>query len=91
MDGLSAEEQQKILQKVGDIIFQRVMMRAVDALDEEAKNELDKLIDIKKNDAEAVLDYFRSKLPNFDTLVMEEVAGFKKETLELMRAARGKV
>jgi succinate dehydrogenase flavin-adding protein (antitoxin of CptAB toxin-antitoxin module) len=90
LDGLSAEEQQKTLQKVGDIIFQRVMMRVIDELDEKSKEDLDKLLAVKKNDAAAMMDFMRAKLPSFDDLVMEEVAGFKKETIELMRAAKGK-
>lgn len=90
LDGLSAEEQQKALQKVGDIIFQRVMMRAIDELDEVSKNELDRLLDVKKNDAGAMLDFLRDRLSNFDALVAEEVAGFKKEAWELARAAKGK-
>ncbi len=91
LEGLSAEEQQKTLQKVGDIIFQRVMMRVIEELGEDAKSELDKLMDVNKNDAGAMLDFLRSRLSNFDALVAEEVAGFKKETLEVMRAAKGKV
>jgi len=35
------------------------------------------------------LDFLQKRLPNFDSLVSEEVDGFKKESVELMRAAKG--
>jgi len=88
LDTLSVEEQQNTLKKVGDVIFQRVMMRMIEELSEEAKTELDKLLTEKNNDPEVMLGFLRSKLTNFDDLVMEEVVGFKKEATDLMRAVK---
>ncbi|MCX6779362.1 MAG: hypothetical protein NTU97_03975 [Candidatus Magasanikbacteria bacterium] len=88
LDKMPPEEQQETLKKIGDIIFQRVMMRMIEELSEEAKTELDKLLEEKKNDPEVMLTFLRSKISNFDDLVMEEVVGFKKEATDLMLAVK---
>lgn len=81
---LPAEKQEQMLLKIGDIIFKRVLIRAIDSMSESAKAEYEKLLKTKSADAGAVLDFFRAKLSNFDQLVAEEVAGFKKEAAEIM-------
>lgn len=81
---LSAEKQEQMLLKIGDIIFKRVLIRAIDSMNEPAKVEYEKLLKNKSSDAGVVLDFFRSKLPNFDQLVAAEVASFKKEAAEIM-------
>lgn len=91
LDKLSAEEQAKALMEVGKIIFQRVILRVMDELSEEDKNEFDKLLDEKMNDETAILNFLQSKLPNFNEIVNEEVAGFKKESSELMQAVKKSV
>ena len=91
LDKLSAEEQAKALMEVGKIIFQRVILRVMDELSEEDKNEFDKLLDEKMNDETAILNFLQSKLPNFNDLVNEEVAGFKKESSEFMQAVKKSV
>lgn len=81
---LSADKQEQMLLKIGDIIFKRVLVRAIDSMSEPAKVEYEKLLKNKSVDAGAALDFFRAKLSNFDQLVAEEVAGFKKEAAEIM-------
>ncbi len=81
---LPADKQEQMLLKIGDIIFKRVLIRAIDSMSEPTKAEYEKLLKTKSADAGAALDFFRAKLPNFDQLVTEEVAGFKKEAAEIM-------
>lgn len=89
LDHLPPAEQEKVLLQIGDIIFKKVMLRVVDELSESAKDEFTKLLDSQSQDQDAVLNFLQKKLPDFNFLVNEEVAGFKKEAVELMRKAKG--
>ncbi len=85
LDDLSPEEQEKSLVKLGQILFQRVMLRVMDELNEKDQADLSKVFD--KNDEGAVWDFLKIKLSNLDQVVAEEIAGFKKEAVELMLAS----
>ncbi|MBI4993303.1 MAG: hypothetical protein HZC26_04200 [Candidatus Magasanikbacteria bacterium] len=88
---LPADKQEQMLLKIGDIIFKRILIRAIDSMSEPAKAEYEKLLKTKSADAGAALDFFRAKLPNFDQLVAEEVASFKKEAAEIMVQVKSSV
>jgi len=38
----------------------------------------------KPDDEKAILDFLKSKIPNFNKIVNEEVADFKRESLDFM-------
>jgi len=82
LDKLSIEEQEKTLEKLGQILFQRVMLRVMDELSDSDQGELSKVLD--KKEEEAVWTFLKSKLSNLDDIVAEEINGFKKEASELM-------
>lgn len=87
LDGLPPEKQEKALLKIGEIVFQRVMIRAVEELNEKDRVEFYTVLNAKTVSQEAVLDFLRIHLPNFDTLLSEEIGGFKKEAVEVMKGA----
>lgn len=84
LDKLSEKEQEETLLSVGRIIFQSVMIRVMEELDEAGKDEFEKILTEKPNDEEAILNFLRSKLPNLDEIVNEEVAKFKQESVNFM-------
>lgn len=86
IDKLPPEKQADLLLKIGDTIFQAVITRVIEELSEEDRDAFDRLLDEKKDHEEAVFDFLQSKLPNLDEIVNEEIAEFKKETLETMEA-----
>lgn len=93
IDKLPPERQAELLLKIGDVLYQAVIGRVVEELSESDRDEFDKLLalrigglDEKKDDEDAVFNFLHSKLPNLDEIVNEEIAEFKKESLETMDA-----
>ncbi len=84
LDVLPEKEQEEAILRIGRIIFQAVLIRVMEELSTREKNEFDKLLREKPDDEKAILDFLKSKIPNLDEIVNEEVAAFKKESLEFM-------
>ncbi|PIR71538.1 MAG: hypothetical protein CO145_02430 [Candidatus Nealsonbacteria bacterium CG_4_9_14_3_um_filter_37_13] len=85
IDALPEKEQEEALLRVGKIIFQSVLIRVMEKLNSEEKDQFTKLLTEKPDDEKAILDFLKSKIPNFNEIVNEEVAGFKKESLDFMK------
>lgn len=86
IDKLPPEKQADLLLKIGETIFQAVIARVIEELSEEDRIAFDRILDEKKDDEDAVFTFLQSKLPNLDEIVNEEIAEFKKESLETMEA-----
>jgi hypothetical protein len=86
LDALSEEERNVTLMKIGDVIFQMVLVRVFEELGAEGQKEVDAFIANaeKTNDFEGFYSFLRSKVPNLDELVAEEVAAFKKDAMRTM-------
>jgi hypothetical protein len=85
LDNLPEDKQVEILEKIGQIIFQSVLIRVLTVMNEEDKDEFDKLLSEKANDSDAVLQFLQAKVPELDEIVKDEVVKFKQETLEIMK------
>ncbi len=83
LDQLPAEEQQRILLKINQILFQRSMNRAIDHLSEEDKQQLEDQVVNKEMDEKAILEFLKEKVKNFDEIVEEELLKFRETSLKL--------
>lgn len=86
IDKLPPEKQAELLLKIGDVLYQAVIARVIEELSEEDRTAFDRVLTEKKDDEEAVFHFLQSKLPNLDEIVNEEIAAFKKDSLETMDA-----
>lgn len=84
LDVLPEKEQEEALLRIGKIIFQAVLIRVMAKLNSREKDQFTKLLTEKPNDEKAILDFLKSKIPNLNEIVNEEVASFKKESLDFM-------
>jgi hypothetical protein len=81
---LSPEDQQKVMVDIGDIIFQRIILRILDELSEEDQVEFDRLLGDSAND-DKVYEFLKARM-DFDTIVEEEIANFKKTSAEFLES-----
>ena len=88
LENLPQKEQEESLLSIGRIIFQSVMIKVMEELDEAGKDEFEKILAEKPNDEEAILNFLRSKLPNLDEIVNDEVAKFKQESVDFVKAIK---
>ena len=86
LDKLSEEDRNVTLMKIGDVIFQIVLVRVFSELGDEGQKEVDVFLASaeKTNDFEGFYEFLRSKLPNLDEIVAEEVAAFKRDAMRTM-------
>ncbi len=85
LDMLPEKEQQEALLRVGKIIFQSVLIRVMEELNTKGKNQLTKLLTEKPDDEKIILDFLKSKIPDLNKIVNEEIIHFKQESLGFMR------
>lgn len=88
LDSLPGKEQEEALQSIGRIIFQSVLIRTMEELDGAGKDEFEKILTERPNDESAILGFLQTKIPNFDEIVNDEVAKFKQESVDFMKAIK---
>jgi len=85
LDTLSEKEQEEALLKIGKIIFQSILIKVIEELDDNEIDNFTELLEKNPNDEKVILDFLQAKVPNFNELVNNEVANFKKESMDFMK------
>jgi hypothetical protein len=88
IETLPEKEQEEILLRIGKIIFQSVLIRVMERLNSKEKDEFTQLLTEKPDDEKAILDFLKSKIPDLDEIVNEEVATFKKEVVDFAKETK---
>lgn len=78
---LPLETQVEMVDRIGRVIFQAVLVRSLDILSENEQIELDELMDKDTSTPEIVMAFLRSKIPTFDMLLLEERQNLKRDIL----------
>ena len=82
LDSLPPEKKSALIDQMLEVLESRINLEVLSILTEEEKKELDKILDSNGDMAQ----FLRSKIPNFDLMVTETVANFKKEILEMQQS-----
>lgn len=78
LEALSDEEKAKMVERVLDLLQKRIMLRVTELLAAEDDTVLEEL----SGDFPRLITYIKTKVPNFDTILEEEVLSIKKELLD---------
>jgi len=81
LSSLPAEQREKLIVQMSEVIENRINTEVLSILTEDEKKELDKVLDSDSD----MIEFLKSKIPNFEIMVVETVANFKKEMLELQQ------
>lgn len=73
-------EQEEIIEKIGNLLFQSVIERSVDGLEDTKISQFEDVLNIAEGDYQKVIDFLKSNVPNFDSIVKEEMSRLKKAT-----------
>lgn len=73
-----------LLEKTGDVVFQKVLARIMENMLDEDKVKFEALFSNEATSEDEVLAFIRERVPNVDVLVQEEVSEFLKETDDIM-------
>ena len=83
INALPEEKQNEMMEKMGGLVYQEIMLRALDQLTEEEKDEFEKLI-TENNDPEAMFSYREKKVPDIENIAHEEAEKFKADSANIM-------
>ena len=81
LEPLPKDKQSDVADRIGKMIYQAVLVKALDILSEQEQTEFDQLLDDNATTPQDVLAFLKSKIPTFDQLVLEERQNLKKDLL----------
>lgn len=80
LGNMDSREQENMIEKIGNLLFESVVERAIDVMDEEAMNEFDEIVGDAGSDYQKVISFLKSKVPGFNEIVSEELSRLKRAT-----------
>jgi hypothetical protein len=83
IDTLPVEQQKEAMERLGAIVYQEVMLRALDEMNDEDKDEFEKLIETNP-DPEAMFTFLAAKVPTIDSIAAEEAEKLRSESTDIM-------
>jgi hypothetical protein len=83
IEKLPEDKQEETISRIGNIIFQAVLIKALPLLKEEDLKQYEKLVE-DGVEAEALLDFLFEKIPSFLQIITEESENFKKEAATIL-------
>lgn len=87
---LPQEEKDKLINGMIHDVQARIIDRCMQKLSDEEKLELDGMLQEPVKNKDAILAFFREKIPTFDDIVLDEVVEFKHEMIEDAKILRDK-
>jgi hypothetical protein len=85
LDRLSPEKQEETLLQIGRLIYQAVLIRALDRLSEEEQKDFERILNEHPDDESMLVNFLEAKVPDLDRIIQEEVQKFKDETSALLK------
>lgn len=76
MDSL---EQERMIEKIGNLLFEAVIERSVDEMNEDIMREFEALLS-EENDYQNIISFLKSKTQGFDGIVSDEMVRLKRAT-----------
>ncbi len=81
LGSLPYEKQLEMVERIGKIIYQALLVRSLDILSEKEQEEFDELLDQDSTTPDDVLGFLQKKIPNFEKIVLEERKSLKNDLL----------
>ena len=79
LGSLPEAKQKEMVDHIGRIIFQAILVRSLDILSSEEQAELDFLLDRNETTPRDIMLFLKAKIPTFDALLKEERDKLKEE------------
>jgi hypothetical protein len=81
LQSLPEEKQVEMIDRIGRLIYQAVLVRSLDLLSDNEQDELDEMLNHDTTGPQEVLVFLAQKIPTFEQMRLEEVAKLKDEVL----------
>lgn len=80
LESMDSREQERMIEKIGNLLFESVVERAVDEMDEAGMTAFDEEIGSAGEDYQKIISFLKSRVPGFETIVSEELSRLKRAT-----------
>jgi hypothetical protein len=77
---MSSAEQERMIEKIGNLLFEGVVGRAVDSLSESKMKDFEKLVNEAGEDYNQIISFLKVEALDFENIVAEEMGRLKKTT-----------
>lgn len=78
LGGMSTEKTTELTERLGKLIFQAVLVRALPLLSEEDMAEYEKMVNSKKG-GEVIFEFLGEKVPDLENIIKEEIENLRAE------------
>lgn len=82
LENLSDDEKLDILSRLSALVQKRVMVRILDALSDEQKEEMGELLEKQGGNVDALTDWLSDKVQNLPGIVEQETTNVKAELMD---------
>lgn len=86
LDNVTPEERLRFIDSFGTVVQSRLVLRLMKELSDDQQAELEKLMQQHPNEDTAVSGFLQSEVPDFQKMVEEEIATYKKQLLDRFQA-----
>ncbi len=83
INSLPVEQQKEAMERLGSIVYQEVMIKSIELLEESDKDEFEKLIE-KDPNPNTMFEFLSKKIPNLNEIVIEEAEKLRDESAEII-------
>lgn len=80
LESMDPEEQERMIEKIGTLLFESVVERAVDEMNDQDMNDFDALLNEAGEDYQKVIDFLKTRVSGFNKIVSEEMSRLKRAT-----------
>lgn len=77
---MDSREQERMIEKIGNMLFESVVERSVDEMDEQTMNDFDKVVEEAGSDYNKVISFMKERVTGFDEIVSDELSRLKRAT-----------
>jgi hypothetical protein len=84
IDTLPQAEQDEMMLRIGKLLVQGIMLRAFNILSDRDRDEVEKFVEANPNDIEALYGLLNQMIPDFSSVIQDEVTAFKADALDVM-------
>jgi len=84
ISALPQDQQKDAMDKMGAIVYQEVMLRVLEAMTDENKDEFEKLIETNP-DPETMFKFLAEKVPSIETIATEEAERVREQNSGMLQ------
>jgi len=81
LESLPPDKQSEMVERIGRLVYQAILVRSLDILSEKEQTEFDLLLDEDTTTPQDVMTFLHGKIPTFEMLLGEEREKLKVDLL----------